>query len=230
MANLTTLGDLKTRACDLADMAKPDTGSDEDQRLTDYANAALSDLWDLLVNSYDDYIQTSTNIAIVAGMENYALPHDFYKLIRVFFTSSGHRYQVHRLNLDDFGGLRTSPIQSGEVEMWYIPQSPRFTLDNELIHIAIPVGWDDFLALSMAVRLVIKEDSDSRALTQEREAARQRIIQMAEPRDTSEADSMSDVSGRWSAASSILSQAEEPFRYRLMGSNIKFIEVEYSGV
>ena len=135
MANTSTLYDLKARALDYADMTA--SSFPDEERLTDYINTGLSSLHDILSNAYGDYIHKSTNVTLVSGTEDYALPTDFYKLQKVFLLDSNRRYKMDRFSPDDIDGTKTNPSLSGTMQIWYIPQHTVLTSDTDLslIHI-----------------------------------------------------------------------------------------------
>ncbi len=228
MANPATLRSLKDRALDYADMTG--SGFPDEQRLADYVNSGLSELHDILVNSYEDYLRKKQTITIVAGTEEYGLPSDFLKAMKLYWLSNGRRFNIDQYHLREVSGYRASPIQAGTVEMWYIPQFTPLQDDSETISPVFPVGWEDFAALNAAIRLSIREESDPSPLIQEREIQRQRILESAEPRDSGESGAVGDYYGRFSSAFQLFGNEERYFKYRILGQKISFVEFEYLGV
>lgn len=228
MANEATLKELTDRALDYADMA----GSDfpDPDRLTGYVNTGLSELHDLLVNTYEDYFLDIDTFVIVAGQETYALPDDYYKTIKLFYITSGRRFKIERWSLDEIDGYRQSPITGGDIQHFYVPQLKKLRLPGEKIEIAIPIGWEDFVALSAARKLLLREESDIGPVSQLLGEMRQRLINMSDPRDAGEVDAIADYYGRWEHARHLLRFDERYFKYRIMGNLIRIIEIEYLGV
>ena len=223
-----TMGQLKERALRYASMYGAEAV--DKNHLRDLVNSGLSELHDLIVNhNGEDYLRKDTTFSIVSTSESYILPDDFYKAIALFYQSNGRRFPLEKWQPKEIGGSETTPLSSGTVEMWYVPQFATLPNDSARIEIAIPVGWEDFVALHAAVRLLIEEESDASAIAQERERQRQRIIALLSPRDNSEPDSIGDVSNRWQQGYTAL-QIEPSYRYRIMGNYLFVVEVEYRGV
>jgi hypothetical protein len=225
MANTATLASLVAQALDLADLTN--SSSPVTARVEDYANASLSELHDILVASFEEYLVTRAPvITLVAGTDYYTLPTDFYKALKVFsLSTSGDRVRMPRFELDEMGalsddetdvytdasGLRyriigqqiwfTPTPSSGRVELWYLPQFTKLTNvtpgTTDVVSVAVPVGWEDFVALSMAIRLLVREESDASQLMSLKEAARQRIIACAAERDAGAPRHIADVTGRF---------------------------------
>lgn len=223
-----TLSSLRARALDYADL----TGSDfpDKDRLRDYINAGLSELHDILTNHHgEEYFRSSTTFSVTSASESYALPADFYKAIAVYHQISSRRHRIDRWQPTEISGARTTPLSSGTVEMWYVPMFKRLTKDPETVDAVLPDGWEDFVALHAACRLLGREESDTSFVMQERERQRLRITSMVAPRDSGEPDSVGDYYGRWDLGFSALA-IEPTYKYRLQGTRIYFVEVEYRGV
>ena len=227
MASAAKLSDLRARALDYADM----TGSNfpVEARVNDYINSAASEMYDILVNAYEDYFLDTEPITLVAGTENYALPSDFYKAKRVYYTTGGRRFSIHPFNLETLDGAKTSPLTSGTAELWYVPEMSLMTSDSDTISSIIPPmikGWPDYIALSAAIRLLIREESDPSALVREKAMMHERLVSMAEPRDAGIPDSIQDIGHRWNDVGFAYDPGAFLMRYRIMGSNIKFIQYD----
>jgi len=230
MANTTTLLQLRTRALDYADMTG--SGFPVTAHVTDYVNDALAELHDVLVNTYDDYFLKTDSITIVAGTETYALPTDFYKARKLWFLSGNRRFPIPSFSLDEVSGCRTSPLSGGSAELWYVPQMTKLSADGDVVDSVLPYGWEDFAALHAAHRLLIREESVEHAQLIGAEKAKilQRIVALAEPRDTGDPEGIADYYGRWSDPRASLHADERHYRYRILGDNVHLIEVEYAGI
>lgn len=223
-----TLGELKLRALDYADMGN--SAFPDSERLTNYINSGLSRLHDMLVDSYADYYRKTKSYTLVVGTEEYELPSDFLKASKVFYVSGSRRYRIERFELNEIDGYKTTgAVTSGTVELWYYPQLTKLVNDIDSIEIAIPVGWEEYVALHAAIRLLIREESDPGPLMAEREEERQRIMSMAEPRDAGEPKAISDSYGRWATGYSYIGSNERHYKYRIMGNKIHFVELESLG-
>ena len=227
MANPETLADLRARALDYADMtnsAFPVTA-----RVNDYINDGLSALHDILVDSYADYLRSTTTFNVTTAAEAYTLPSDFYKCLKVYYQSSNRRYKVHQFNPDELDGFKTTPITTGTFEMWYIPQFTKLSSDGDTVHLSVPIRWENFVALHAAIQLLNREESDPSALMRERDAERQRMIKLAGPRDAGEVGQVADTYHRFSVAGRYIAPPERSFRYRIMGNEILFNQCELIG-
>ena len=228
MANPATYDELKARALDYADMT--DSPFPVADRVVDYINSAASDLYDILVNAYEDYFVTKATINISSASSEYDLPEDFYKALRVFHVNSDRRFPVPKFDLESISGSRTTPITAGTVELWYIPQMPLFTGDAdepEVLGVNIPPivnGWEDYIALSAAIKLLIREESDTSALERQRGEVKGKIIGLAEPRDAGSPDRVQDRTERWRDWSYAFDPASFSLRYRVLGNNIEFYQ------
>lgn len=224
MASSTTLDTLKARALDYCDMTS--SGFPDSSRLTDYVNAAAAELYAMLTNSFEDYFVTTSQISLVSGTGTYPLPADFYRLVRAFWVSSDRRHEIGKFSMGAVHGSKLSPAQSGTVELWYVPEMTLMSAGSDTLADVVPPainGWDDFIALSVAIRLLIKEESDASALMNERDTIRGRIMASAEPRDEGGATQIQDQTRRWDEGSSRTDPGAYTLKYRLMGGNIRFV-------
>lgn len=220
MANEATLADLQDRALDYADMTS--SGFPVAARLTDYINDGLAELHEML--AMHDYLRSTHPITLVAGTEEYALPTDFYKVSRVWRLSSGRRYMLDRFNLAQLDGFRVNgPASSGSAELWYVPQLTKLAQGSDKVSVALPIGWENFVALHAAIQLLNREESDPQALMAERERVKQRIVQHIEPRDPGIPDEIEDHYGRWSGG--LRDDECQSLRYRVIGNKIHFVDL-----
>jgi len=225
MASTVTLDTLKARALDYCDMTS--SGFPDTSRLTDYVNAAAAELYGMLTNSFEDYFVETEEINLVSGTGEYALPADFYRLVRAFCVSSDRRHEISKFSIGSVHGSKLTPSQGGTVELWYVPEMTLMSAGSDTVASVIPPainGWDDFIALSVAIRLLIREESDATALMHERDLLRGRIMASAEPRDEGGVDQVQDNSRRWGGGSSRTDSAPYSLKYRLVGNKIRFIQ------
>lgn len=226
MANTVSLTVLQARALDYADMTG--SGFPDTTRLTDYINSSATELYDLLVNAFSDYFLETDTFSVSANTEDYDLPDDFYKSKKVFWVSGGRRYPIKAFQLAEVDGLNIGPLISGTIEMWYVPQMALLDAGADTIGSVIPPitpGWEDYIALGAAIRLLNREESDSSALSREKAAIGERIMALAEPRDSDEPSRVQDVKHRFSR-SPLLDPDAGAVRYRILGSKIKFIQYD----
>lgn len=186
-----------------------------------WINLELATLWDILINSSEDYCIKHHTINVVAGIENYSLPDDFYKFRKVFPVSSGIRSPaLRKFHLKDLGqadslaALLTSPIDetryritgnrlwlhpeptnAAELELWYVPQFDILVNVDDLIDFRFPVGWEQYVIEGVAAAALEKENLDSAPFRANQQKALQRILVMVEDRDVGEPHQMQDTEG-----------------------------------
>lgn len=223
MANPATLTDLQTRALDYADMTS--SGFPVTARLTDYINDGLAELHEML--AMHDYLRSTQSITLVAGTEEYSLPSDFYKASRVWLLSGGRRHTVERFNLSQLDGHKTSgPASAGSALLWYVPQLTKLSAGADVVSVALPIGWENLVALHAAIQLLNREESDPQALVAERERVRQRVLAHVEPRDIGIPDEIEDHYDRWGGG---VADAGRSLRYLVLGNKIHFVEFDDMG-
>jgi hypothetical protein len=186
-----------------------------------YTHAEIAALWDVLVNSHEDYCIKRYPIHVKADIEDYSLPEDFYKFRKVFPLLSGKRGNaLKKFDLNDLGAsdslaaLLTSPIEdtrykingnrlwlhpvptsSAELELWYVPQvDPVLNLDDVLPY-NFPLGWEDYVVEGTAARIMEKKELDSSPFRARQKEILQRLLIMAEDRDVGEPHQMQDTEG-----------------------------------
>jgi hypothetical protein len=218
---MTSVQDIWDRALDRCDMTGsqfPDTNF-----ALNLVNDALSDLWSAVVNSGGtDWFYKETDIQLVPNVATYTLPADFYKLLKIYLKSGGRLYRIPRFNRDQVDGIYASPQVSATLLMCYVPKRVEYPDMESDIDDLYPEGWLEFCALAVAVKLLLKEESDARAVAAERDRKLGVILASASPRDIGEADVISDKSGRWAQALSrrgALSDVPR-FKYRLQGRQL----------
>lgn len=216
-------------AAERADMLVVDPTSG-DTLVSDFANPVgllyffnyeLAAIWDAMIASYEDWCIQHHPVGIVAGIENYSMPTDFYKLRKVFPLISGRRgTALKRFDLQDLGeadstaALITSPLEdsrykltgnrlwihpmptaAGTLEAWYVPTFRPVENIKDTIDFRMPFGWEDYVIEGLAARMLEKEESDSSHCRREQQRILQRILTMSEDRDVGEPHKMIDTEG-----------------------------------
>ena len=234
MPNGVTTATLWSRALDLADMTGfsfPDTS-----RTLDLLNEGLSILYEILVQSHEDYVtKESSEISIVSGTEAYTLPTDFQKAVQVFLHRSDRRYLMDPFQLSELDGYRSFPVADGTVKLWYVPELTLFTNAStdtvaDVIP-ACPTGWEKVIVLHVAAELLLKEESFEAAnfRLQQLEMEKKRLEDIAEQR-VYEGNAVADNYGRWNYTGLESDRVQGQYRYRIMGENIYFTQIEPWGL
>lgn len=227
MANEETLANLQARALDYADM----TGSSfpVTARVTNYINAAASDLYDLLIDA--GWFSKTQTITLIAGTESYSLSADFFRVQEVSYISGDRKYPLHRYERKELHGVQRGPQTSGTVELDYAPHFIRMDLSSiTTIDLAfangaqLPNGWEDYIAMQAASKLLGREESE-RWMAGDIAEMRQRYAALADPQDRS--SRVADVYGRY--ASYPFPPTAYRIVYRVIGKNIHFLELSRWG-
>ena len=209
-----TESDLRTRARRRADMENSTFVSDAE--IQDYLNSSISELHDFMVKSYEDYFvsEQTYNAPIATGGAN--LPDDFYKALGVDYNSGGITSTLRAYSFSDRNVYNTpyavvdrlaEPMykvegnkikliptnsQSGTITLYYVPQATQFSSTVTEIENVIP-GYEEYVVVATAIRMLMKEESDVSALERERQQLASRIIRAISPRDASGSFAIRDV-------------------------------------
>jgi len=82
--------------------------------------------------------------------------------------------------------------QSGTITLYYVPQATQFSSTVTEIENVIP-GFEEYVVVATAIRMLMKEESDVSALERERQQLASRIIRAISPRDVSGSFAIRDV-------------------------------------
>lgn len=185
-----------------------------DAEALDYLKLGYQNFYDLVVQSNNTYYVNSVDINLISGQQDYALPADFYKLLgmdllatvgapvtlRPFQWNERNRYKyaglttmagpVYRYNL--LGSkVRFTPIPgTGLIKVYYTPLAVLPTLLTSNLD---TMGFDEFMILSVALKMLAKEESDTTLLTAELAAQRERVQAMLADQDSSFPKTVIDI-------------------------------------
>lgn len=210
MADTITLASLKTRCRERSDMEN--SGFISDSELVSYINSSYAQLYDLLVSRFEDYYTTTTSSVVASGDNSISVPADFYKLLGVDYQLSGDSYTtVNKYNFQNRnrrdGLARTSQSRQyrlinnaiellpktnaqGTYQLWYVPRITRLADDVDTLDGVN--GWEEYIVIDTAIKMLSKEESDIAALLIEKRAMEDRIEAMANNRD-SEPETVTDT-------------------------------------
>lgn len=217
-----SLSNLRLRARRRADMENSQFISDAEAN--DMINEAYCELYDLLVSAYENYYAKWYNFTTTPGTVSYALPSDFYKLISLDMQVGNlyatlYPYQEMERN----ASLATSySIPASNLRMRYVPNPTLLVNDSDAIDFIN--GWEALLITDVAVMMLEKEESDTAQLEARRERQYQRVMQMSHNRDITMPSRVTDITLYDNA------YVQDTLRYRLYGTNVEFIAVQYIGV
>jgi len=216
MANTVTLATLRTRARERSDMVNSSFVSSAE--LLQYINASYSELYDLMVGKFEDYYTVSSTETIAQGANTITLPTDFYKMrgldyqldannwVLVSKFNFANRNQLNRSTARSVRGvtalqyrivgntIRIEPESAapGTYRLWYTPIYTPLSAESDTVD-GIN-GWEEYVVIDAAIKMLAKEESSTTHLEKEKAAMLQRIEVMAQSRDSGAPESITDVS------------------------------------
>ena len=218
MANSATLAQLRTRARQRANMEN--SNFIRDTEMLALINASYAELYDIMVTKYEDYYITGPTSFSISSGNTYSLPSDFYKLRGVDYLQGTQYVTIYPINWNNRNRLnravnrRTSyqlnpsyrivgstlyiyPSDDalGDYQLWYIPSFTPLADDSDLIDGSIARnGWEEYVVVDVARKMLQKEESDTRELIREKERLLVHIEGAAAERDVDQPESVTDVS------------------------------------
>jgi hypothetical protein len=186
-----------------------------DSELLYYVNASYQELYDLVLQSYEDYFVTSTTFTISSG-STYSIPATFYKLkgldlllgsdyvnLEPYSWSGRNVNALHRSRTDLRYRLVGDNIQIvpednavGSYRLWYVPVVTELVSASDTINTNLSrMGWDDYIAIDCAIKMREKEESDTSGLERMKARMIARIVASSANRDSGSPGQISDVRG-----------------------------------
>lgn len=186
-----------------------------DPEITNYINASIGELYDVIIQHYgEDYYVSTDTINVTANTSSYALPSDFYKLLgadlvldsnrsvtlkrfnfnernksTVLQDRTPYRYRYHLVG--DNIEFRPTPNSGDTVKLWYIPLPVELSDDAD--EVKGFSGWEEYIIIDAAIKCLQKEESDVGVLFGQKQAMLQRIETAAENRTVAEPSRISDT-------------------------------------
>lgn len=184
-----------------------------------YINQSAFELYDLLVNTYDDYyLALPYQFTTTGSTDLYDLPPNFDKLMGVdmgLSQSNNARVTLHKFDFIErnryvypnvtstFLGvfnlryrlmgnkLHFIPTPSGGQPMtvWYIPRMTQLLKDTDILD-GIS-GWIEYVIVDAAIKALQKEESDVSTLMTQKQMLQKRIEESAMNRDAGQPDTIS---------------------------------------
>ncbi len=210
-----TLLQLRTQARQRADMNN--TKFVTDAELNIYLNQSLSELYDLLVDLFNDRFVATQTFTIASGNTN-ALPEDFDKLLGVDYQISTNEWvevkqgdfaQRNMSNtLPYWNYLRNYRVRGDNIEIYpasdalgtyrfqYVPRFQDLVDDtdttSDLQH------WEEYAVVDAAIKCLNKEESDVQVLMMQKQGLEKRIKASASRRNQAEPEKVVDKRAiRW---------------------------------
>ena len=213
MARTVTFAELKDRSRRRGDFVNNNFISDAE--LEQYINDSIAELYDLLVSRFgNDYYFSEDTITLVSGQIEYDLPSDFYKMVGVDLqlSASGERltmkpfmfvernrdqefdpYRRYRIVGNTFRLMESSTnvTSGGIITLYYIP-APTILTDDADTFDGIS-GWEEYVIIDAAIKMRVKEETDTKDLELAKQRMIQRINDSADNRDVGQSERVTDV-------------------------------------
>ncbi len=219
MARLVQLDTLRDEARKRADFEASTTSTSfvPDAELNQYINLALAELYDLILEANgDEYYAIPHSFSTASGQESYDLPADFYRLSGVDAEVGGFKYTLYNFPLGErnryanltapgwyrgarlFYRLRVDkiffvpkPDGNYNVTLLYIPNPPILVNDTDTFN--FHGGWEEYVILDAAIKMQVKEETDTSVLQLAKEQVKQRIRGAAPDRDNGVPEVVTDA-------------------------------------
>jgi len=209
-ADSVLISDIITLAKQLSDMENSNFISSSEWLR--YADQSYRKFYNLVTTLYEDYNVSSYDYTTVADTEEYTLPTGFLKVrlvelygvtprpmtLREWTLTEKNRlaYSVtgYPIRFSVYGNtLRLMPPPKGpyQVKLWYIPTATSITIDSQSVEVYN--GFDTYIALDMAIRARMKEESDASGLMAERDEMRKQLEDTLRGRDAGTPRTMTDL-------------------------------------
>ena len=217
MAVNVDLKTLRTRARQRADMEN--SGFVKDSELNTFINSSIRELYDLLISKFgDDYYLTDSTISLTVSTDTYDLPTDFYKLVGAdllisptdepitlqpfmfaernryrfrngtyFYGDSEYKYRIMGNSIK----FIPQPNNNYQAKLWYIPAFTELEVDSDEFD-GIN-GYEEWVIIDAAIKMLVKEESDTQQLERAKAQQTQRIENAAANRDVGMPQTISDV-------------------------------------
>lgn len=209
-----TLATLRTRIRQRSDNEHTGHAFVTDAELNQLINTSFNELYGLLVRA-GLHRAESTDTITADGSDSYALPADFYAVLGVFRLDGNYRTMLpmhdlrYRGNSDVYGSATSYRVmgsavtllpkpQTGTYELWYIPIPGDLTADDDTVDGVL--GWEEYLVIDCAIKVLQKEESDTRDLKEDRERIYRRIQDEAASVEATEGWRIANVRGGSSGA------------------------------
>lgn len=218
MARTFQLSELRTKARERADMVGSNFVTDSE--LNGYINASAAELYDMLVDARGLwYYGTEATVATVADTKTSSLAASFYKLIGMEVTLGGVTIPIKRLNWTEGTRYRNAaggwaggwsngtdiryelaagsvywfptPKAAHTVTYWYVPSHTVMTADGDTFDGVN--GWEEYIVVDAAIKMITKEEGDTRTLERAKDDLKARIHKLAEEVDHGYPETIVDV-------------------------------------
>lgn len=215
------LSEIRQRCRERADMKSSNFVTDDE--LNFYINQSISELHDILIQSYGaDYYVKNDTFQTVGQQEAYDLStiitdDDFYKLRALDAQLNGDDwFTLQRFNFNernrfqhfgvwDYLGITNVRYRLVGNELRFVPIPDRditvriwyvpraVTLSDDADTYNDFNGWIEYAIIDCAIKMLNKEESDVAVLLAEKQLMKRRIEEVSNNRDTGQSESIQDI-------------------------------------
>jgi hypothetical protein len=212
---------MRTRVRRRADMENSNFVSDAE--LNQYINDSLSELYDLFVVEYEDYVVQKLDTTI-SGEKEYDIVTDFgidnfMKILGIDLNTGNRKINMQRFmfaerNNIDGAAIALTPFGNNiqysvlgntikftndnganDITIWFIPSFVPM-LETDFVDDVAPFlapGWEEFAVIDSAIKCLQKEESDTIQLERDKSILTKRIRSIAMNRDAGAPSRVVDV-------------------------------------
>lgn len=190
-----------------------------DDELTEYINDSLASLHAMIVERDEDEYAIEQTAAVPSGSTSVNLTNSAYKILNVqillsngewrtldrFLLSerpmldsmlAGNQYAPAYYRMRGAGTVELAPPASSDTTLKVVYVAPFTDLASDSEKFDGRNGWDRWVAWDAAIKIMVKEETDSRQAVSERDRAWNQIAAQLGNRDRANPDVVTDVTGR----------------------------------
>lgn len=190
------------------------------QEWNSYINQSAFELYDLIVNTYEDWYFATPYSFQTDGSASYDLPPLMYRLMGVdlgiaennnawvtvpkYDFVERNRYVYPNVTSTYYGmfNLRyramgnklnfiPTPSSGQYIRVWYVPRMVEMVADTDVLDMVS--GWQEYIVVDATIKALQKEESDVSALMVQKQALIKRIEESAINRDLGQPDTISNT-------------------------------------
>lgn len=181
-----TLATLRTRVRQRSD--KVSTQFVTDSEITNYVNAAASELYSLLATHRRDWFTIAETEVVASGNTldlSTALARRMVHLVGVDYQSGGQWIPCREYDFGTRGEVNTTESAAGTYRVWYVPEMVTLSADGDTLHWSIPQELEEFVVCGACIKIKDKEEADTSVLQAEISRLRREAETIAATRNTS---------------------------------------------
>lgn len=122
--------------------------------LNEFINEAIAELWDIMVQRWEDYYVTRSNLSVSAAQDGITLPTDMYKLRKLEIVDSSSPTGYRRLRPHDLDASHVFATVAGKAY--------RYRLENAKLYLApIPAVAETLRLFYIPCATILSADGDT---------------------------------------------------------------------